>query len=145
MIKKIAPLFILLCIACITASAQSKDEQAVASAVEALRKAMVDGDSIQLNKIADKELTYGHSGGNVQSKAAFIYSFTSGQSDFVTIDLTGQTIQLYGNTAVVRHTLSASTNDGGKPGTVKIAVMTVWQKQKKDWKLIARQAVKLTS
>ena len=144
MIKKITALFVLACIACITVHAQSKDEQAVASAVESLRKAMVDGDSVQLDKIADKELTYGHSGGNIQSKAAFIHAFTSGQSDFVTIDLSGQTIQLYGSTAVVRHTLSASTNDGGKPGTVKISVMTVWQKQKKDWKLIARQAVKLT-
>ena len=112
--------------------------------MESLRKAMIDGDSVQLDKITDAELTYGHSGGNVQSKAAFIHAFTSGQSDFVTIDLTGQTIQLYGSTAVVRHTLSASTNDGGKPGTVKISVMTVWQKHRKDWKLIARQAVKLT-
>ncbi|MBE7174351.1 MAG: nuclear transport factor 2 family protein [Williamsia sp.] len=143
MIKKITPFLVLICITC-TLHAQSKDEQAVATAVEALRKAMVDGDSVQLDKITDKELTYGHSGGNVQSKAAFIRSFTSGQSDFVTIDLSAQTIQVYGNTAVVRHTLSANTNDGGKPGSVKIAVMTVWQKQKKDWKLIARQAVKLT-
>ena len=143
MIKNTIALFVLVCIACCS-YAQSKGEQAVSSAVESLRKAMVDGDSVQLDKITDAELTYGHSGGNVQSKAAFIHSFTSGQSDFVTIDLTGQTIQLYGNTAVVRHTLSASTNDGGKPGTVKISVMTVWQKHKKDWKLIARQAVKLT-
>lgn len=143
MIKKIAAVLLLTCIAC-TLHAQSKNEQAVISAVESLRKAMVDGDSVQLDKITDKELTYGHSGGNIQSKAAFIHSFTSGQSDFVSIDLSGQTIQVYGKTAVVRHTLSASTNDGGKPGTVKITVMTVWQKQKKDWKLIARQAVKLT-
>ena len=123
--------------------AQSKDEQAVAGAVESFKKAMVDGDSVMLDKLTDKELTYGHSAGNVQSKAAFIHAFTSGQSDFVSIDLTGQTVQLYGNTAVVRHTLSAATNDGGKPGTVKISVMTVWQKQKGGWKLIARQAVKL--
>lgn len=145
MINKIAVLFFIISCTIFSLQAQSKDEQAVASAVEALRKAMVDGDSVQLDKLADRELTYGHSGGNVQSKAAFIRSFTSGQSDFVTIDLTGQTIQLYGKTAVVRHTLTATTNDDGKPGNVKISVMTVWQKQKKDWKLIARQAVRLTT
>lgn len=125
--------------------AQSKGEQAVTAVVELLRKAMIDGDSTMLDKLTDKDLTYGHSGGQVQSKAAFIHAFTSGQSDFVTIDLTGQTIQLYGKTAVVRHTLSASTNDAGKPGTVKIAVMTVWQKEKGSWKMIARQAVKLAA
>ena len=144
MIKKVTCLFVFAFIT-IAIHAQSKDEQAVTAAVETLRKAMVDGDSILLDKITDKDLTYGHSGGNIQSKAAFINSFTSGQSDFVTIDLTGQTIQLYGSTAVVRHTLTATTNDGGKPGNVKIAVMTVWQKSKGNWKMIARQAVKLAA
>ena len=123
--------------------AQSKGEQAVAAAVENLRQAMVDGDSLRLNELTDEGLTYGHSGGNVQSKSAFIGSFTSGASDFVSIDLAAQTIRLYGKTAVVRHNLSAQTNDGGKPGSVKLAVITVWQKKKGSWKMIARQAVKL--
>jgi ketosteroid isomerase-like protein len=142
MMKKVTCILTFLILSS-TMFAQSKDEQAVAAAVESLRKAMIDGDSVMLDKLTDKELTYGHSSAQVQSKAAFIHAFTSGQSDFVSIDLTAQTIQLYGNTAVVRHTFNAATNDGGRPGTAKISVMTVWQKQKNDWKLIARQAVKL--
>jgi len=67
----------------------------------------------------------------------------SGASDFVTIDLTEQTIKITGNAAVVRHVLNATTNDGGKPGVVKIAVLLVWIKQNKEWKLLARQAVKI--
>jgi Domain of unknown function (DUF4440) len=67
----------------------------------------------------------------------------SGASDFVTIDLSEQTIKVTGSTAIVRHVLSATTNDGGKAGTVKIAVLLVWIKEKKEWKLLARQAVKI--
>lgn len=124
-----------------SAMAQTKEKNEVARAVETLRKAMIDADSVVLDKIADDSLTYGHSSGFVQHKPEFIHSFTSGSSDFVTIDLTDQTIQTFGNTAIVRHTLSADTNDNNKPGNVKLKILTVWHKEKGEWKLIARQAV----
>jgi ketosteroid isomerase-like protein len=38
--------------------------------------------------------------------------------------------------------LAAVTKDNGKPGSVKLDVLLVWQKEQKEWKLIARQAVK---
>jgi len=53
------------------AHAQSKDEQAVASAVENLRKALIDPDKTTLDGLVLDELTYGHSNGNLQDKAAF--------------------------------------------------------------------------
>ena len=43
-----------------------------------------------------------------------------------------------------RHTLSGTTNDGGKPGNVTIKVLTVWQKEGSQWRLLARQAVRPT-
>jgi len=142
--KKILAFFTLLITLCATnAQAQSKDSTAVASAVESLRKLMVDPNKAALEKITSDVLSYGHSSGKVQTKAEFIEALTSGASDFVSIDLTEQTIKLSGNTAIVRHNLSASTNDGGKPGTVKLHILTIWQKGNGQWKLLARQAVKL--
>jgi ketosteroid isomerase-like protein len=125
---------------CTAALGQSKDETAVANAVESLRKAMIDPTKEALDKLAADELSYGHSSGKLEDKAAFMDALLAKRSDFVSIDLTEQTIKVAGNTAIVRHTLSASTNDNGNPGTVKIGVMLVWQKQKNDWKLLARQA-----
>jgi ketosteroid isomerase-like protein len=125
------------------AYSQSPAEKEVAAAVESLRKAMVDADKTALENLTAKELSYGHSGGKVEDKATFVEVITSGKSDFVSIELTGQTIALVGDNAIVRHTLSASTNDGGKPATVKLSVLLVWQKQNKHWVLIARQAVKV--
>ncbi|WP_245705577.1 nuclear transport factor 2 family protein [Chitinophaga filiformis] len=123
--------------------AQSKEEKAVASQVELLRKAMVDADKASLEKVANEKLSYGHSGGKIEDKTAFVSNIVSGKSDFVSIDLSDQTIAISGNTAIVRHTLTAETNDNGVAGHVKLYVLLVWSKEGSQWKLLARQAVKV--
>jgi hypothetical protein len=123
----------------------SKDERAVATAVETLRKALVDPDKTTLDALVLDELTYGHSNGNLQDKAAFEEALLNKSSDFVTIDLSNQTVKVVGNTAWVRHTLTATTNDGGKPGNAHLSVLLVWVRQKGQWRLLARQAVKIQS
>lgn len=141
--KQLLCLLLVVTTAGNTLFAQTKDEKDVAAAVESLRKAMIDPDKASLEKLTTAELSYGHSTGKVQDQAAFVDALVSGASDFVTIDLSEQTIKVAGNTAVVRHILNATNNDGGKPGVVKIAVLLVWVKQNKEWKLLARQAVKI--
>jgi ketosteroid isomerase-like protein len=123
--------------------AQSKEESAVAAAVEALRKAMIDPDKNVLDKLLSDDLSYGHSSGQIQSKAELTESLTGGKSDFMTIELSEQTLKVVDKTAIVRHHFIATTNDGGKTAEVRLAVLLVWVKQKGDWKLLARQAVKI--
>lgn len=124
------------------AMAQTKDEKALAEATEHLRKAMVNADSAVLSTITLPQLSYGHSGGHVDDKAEFVQKIVSGKSDFVSIDISEQSIDIINDVAVVRHKFHATTNDNGKPGTVDLSVLLIWQRQKKDWKLLARQAVK---
>ncbi|WP_246853595.1 nuclear transport factor 2 family protein [Rufibacter aurantiacus] len=126
-----------------SAQAQSKDEKQVAAAVEQLKKAMIAGERLALEAMVANALSYGHSSGKVENKAAFVEAIASGKSDFVTMDLTEQTIQVTGKTAIVRHKLMGQTNDSGTPGSVKMGVMQVWQKQGSAWKLLARQSYKL--
>ena len=118
------------------------DAPAVAAAAEKLRVAMIDPTPVALNALVADDLSYGHSGGKVDTKASFIADLMSGASDFVTIAITDQSIRLVDNVAIVRHTLTADTNDSGKPGKVSIKILGVWQKQGGDWKLLARQAVR---
>lgn len=125
-------------------TAQTTDSLQVASAVEQLKDAMVNADSAMLAELTHGQLTYGHSGGKVDDRNAFIKSICSGVSDFVSIQLSGQQIIISGKTAIVRHKLDAVTNDSGKPGEVHLRVLLVWQKMKGGWKLLARQAVKQT-
>ena len=136
-------LLLLLAVAVSPAIAQEKDDPGLTVAVESFRKALVDPDKATLDRLTLDQLTYGHSSGLIQDKAAFEQALLSGSSDFVSIDLSDQTIAVIGNTAWVRHTLSAVTNDGGKPGTTHLSVLLIWMKQKGQWRLLARQAVKV--
>ncbi|HEV7348092.1 nuclear transport factor 2 family protein [Telluribacter sp.] len=126
------------------AHAQNNEEKAVAAAVEKLRTNMVTPDRKALDELTLPALSYGHSSALIEDKATFVESLVSGKYDFKTIDLSDQTIKVDGNTALVRHTLFANTHDAGKdPGTVKLHILTVWQKQAGGWKLLARQAVRI--
>lgn len=124
-------------------SAQSKQEKAVAAATELLRKAMIEADKPVLENSVSDKLSYGHSSGAIDDKTTFVNKIVSGKSDFVSIDLSEQTISISGKTAIVRHILKAKTNDGGKPGEVHLRILLVWQKESGKWKLLARQAVKM--
>ena len=124
------------------AAAQNKKEVAVQNAVNNLIASMISGDRDALTAVASEHLSYGHSGGHVEGRAEFVEKIASGKSDFVTIDITDQTIDIVGKTAIVRHTFNATTNDGGKPGTVKLKVLLIFEKENGSWKMLARQAVK---
>lgn len=134
---------VLLFSASVIATAQSKSQRQVEEAVQQLKKAMVDADGAMLDKLTSSQLSYGHSSGHIEGKAEFVGNITSGKSDFVTIDLSEQVVTVDKKMAQVRHTLIAATNDGGKTGTVKLHILTVWQKKGGKWKLWARQAVKI--
>ncbi|PWS28740.1 DUF4440 domain-containing protein [Pedobacter yonginense] len=115
----------------------------VEEAVSKLTKLMVAPDSLALDKMILSNLSYGHSSGKIQTKLDFLHSLLSGESDFVEINLTDQTIIVQNKTALVRHTLNAKTNDKNIPGNVKLYILLIWSKEKTGWKLLGRQAVKV--
>ncbi len=139
---------ILLCLGlgllAFSSMAQSKDETAVAAAVEELKTAMIKGDKNALNALANDKLNYGHSSGLVEDKAAFVDNLTNGNSVFKSITLQDQTITIVGNTALVRHILSGETANKGQAGQVKIGVLLTWIKEKGKWVLLGRQAYKVS-
>ena len=140
--KILFSLFIVFTFSLLT-NGQSKGEAAVTNAVEQLRMAMIDGNGPALENMVSDKLSYGHSSGYIDDKKEFVEKLASGKSDFVSINLTEQTISISGNTAIVRHILTAKTNDGGNPGDVHLRVLLIWEKKKGRWLLLARQAVKM--
>lgn len=142
--KKLMISFVIALTVFVSLNAQVKQERAVLAAVEKLRLAMISGNEAELRAVSSEKLSYGHSGGLVENQQQFVEKFKTGASDFVTIELKNQTITISGNTAIVRHELHATTNDNNKPGEVHLRVMLVFQKQAKEWKLLGRQAVKIT-
>lgn len=122
---------------------QKKDDlNNVKFALEVFRLALLSGDKAQLTQVTTPELSYGHSSGLIENQEQFVEKLASGQSDFVKIDISNESIAVYKNAAVVRHTLTAETNDAGKAGTVKLNVLLFWVHTKLGWQLAARQATK---
>ena len=141
--RKTNALIIIFVAISISAYCQTKQEKEVATAIESLKKGIVDADKDLLNTITAEELVYGHSSGKVQNKAEFIAEIVSKLPAYLSVDMTDQTIKISGNAAIVRHIYSAETMNNGTPGRVKIGNMLIWQKQHGKWKLLARQAYKL--
>jgi len=123
--------------------AQSADEPKIAANVSAFNKALVDADKKVLESLTADELSYGHSNGKVENKTQFVTAATNGTVDFLSIDITEQTIQIAGKTAIVRHLFSSKLTREGKPDEIKIGILMIWHKQKDEWKLLARQGYKL--
>ncbi len=116
---------------------------AVNTAVEELKMAMVNGDSVTLDKLSCEELSYGYSGGRFQNKKEFIQTLTNHLSAFSSTNLSDQVINIVDDFAIVRHTLSAETK-GKRSRTVKLNIWLVWKINSQGiWRLLAGQALKL--
>ncbi len=120
------------------------DTQALELSVEALRRAMVNGDSLALRSLTSERLTYGHSSGKIEDKESFVTSLVTKTSDFESIILSDQEISVEGDVAWVRHILKGNTIETGKPSPVNLKILLIWTKEGGIWKLLARQAVRNT-
>ncbi len=112
--------------------------------VTAFNKAMIARDRAALEQLCSDQLSYGHSSGLIQNKAEFIDDIMNGPFHFLSISTPEQTIVLDGDTAVIRHILTADATRDGAPVAIKIGNVQIYKKaQDGSWKLLVRQAYKL--
>jgi hypothetical protein len=114
----------------------------VANAVDQLRLALLDPTEARLAALVADSLSYGHSNGKIEDKAEFMRALLSGESDFKSMTLSEQRISVVGDVAWVRHVLQGEISSKNVPATLNLSVLLVWVYQKKEWRLLARQAVK---
>lgn len=127
-------------------SAQKNDssKEEVEIATKALTEAMLRPTAQVLNKLASEKLSYGHSSGKIETKEQFVHTLVSGASVFEEIQITDQKVDVQDSAAIVRHILTAKTNDPGKgPADIRLGILLTWVKSNGSWQLLARQAFKL--
>jgi ketosteroid isomerase-like protein len=129
----------------VTAHAAAGDDAAVEKAVQDLTKAMLAADKAALEALVSDKLSYGHSGGKVENKAEFIAPIADKKTVYKSITLSDPSISVAGDNAIARHTFATEYESDGKPGTAKIGVLQVWVKEGGNWKLLARQAFRLSA
>lgn len=126
-----------------TSAAESPDDAALAQAVEALRKAMLEADKAKLEALVSDHLSYGHSSGKVQDKADFIDVIVKRATIYKSISLTDHKNAVAGSNGIARHVWTSESESDGKVSSAHIGVMQVWVKDGGSWKLLARQAFKI--
>lgn len=127
-----------------TGSNMINQEETIVNAVNGFYNAIIESDEARLWEITADELVYAHSGGKVQSRDEFITEIMDTEFlDYLTVDLSEQTVMITGQTAIVRHIFSTNTLSKGEQGNIRIGIMLVWQNRDGSWKLLARQAYKL--
>jgi hypothetical protein len=123
--------------------AASPDADAVESAVDALTQALLAGDGPALEALTLDGLSYGHSSGLVQDKAAFIAPLAAKRASFPSITLSDRSVSVVGDDAIARHVFTGESVSNGKTSPVHIGVMQVWHRDGGRWRLLARQAFKI--
>src|SRR5262249_37439145 len=106
-------------------------------------KAMMVADKAGLEVLVADQLSYGHSGGVIETKEQFIAVIANKKTVYKSIMLSEPSVAVVGNNAIVRHIFSAETESDGKAASARVGVLQVWQKQDDRWKLLARQAFRL--
>ena len=115
----------------------------VEAAVDALTKALLAGDGPALDALTHDGLSYGHSSGLVQDKAAFIEPLATKRASFPSIALSDRSVSVVGDDAIARHVFTGESVANGKASPVHIGVLQVWHSEGGRWRLLARQAYKI--
>jgi hypothetical protein len=126
-----------------SAGAQAGEEAAVAEVVEILRKGILEPDKAKLAQVTSEQLSYGHSGGRVETKEQFINGVMTRKAVVKSLAFPELKVAVVGDAAIARHIYLAESELEGKATTTRIGALQVWQKQDGAWKLLARQGFQL--
>ena len=132
-------LAILFCFAGSAVFAQN-DPSEVVNQMKRFHESMVQNEAT-IDQYIDDSLSYGHSGGWVETKADFLSNLRS-RLDYHSIKEDSISARVHGKVANVRFVGVYDSTLDGKRAELRLRVLEVWVKKKKGWKLFARQAVR---
>jgi len=125
---------------------QSKKEQVLVERTYLLSQTVFGTkDSAMLEDLFAKKASYGHSSGKIEAREEAIAAISKNKSIYADTAVSNINVVINDDVAVVRHFFKA--NEKKVDGTVSplnLAMMLVWVKQKGKWRLMGRQAVKLS-
>ncbi len=136
---------VLLLLAATTAAAGSRenDERALVAADTARMEAMVAVDFSVLERALGDDLTYGHTGGQLQSKREFIDDLRSGVRRYRALTAVETSARTYGCAGVVTGTTNAEVDYQGQPLSFTLRYTATYARQRGHWVLVAYQSVRL--
>ena len=125
------------------ANAQSDEKELTQKTYLLSRTVFGTKDTVTLGKLLAKTVSYGHSHGNTETRSEMIKGVARNQTNYTDTLVSNMKLFIEGNTAIVRFLFKAKENrKDGSVGDLNLSIMLVWIKEKKEWKLMGRQAVR---
>ncbi len=140
------PVVLILVVSVLSGVACAKDDARMSAlkAAEAARfQANVDADGKVLGQVLDDGLEYVHSNGEVNTKAEFIQSLTSGKRDYVATTFEIQGIRILGDVAIIRGTAKVTVADNGQSRDLDLGYTDVWLWKDKRWQMTAWRSARM--
>lgn len=102
-------------------------------------------DSLTVEDLFARKATYGHSSGKIETREEAITAIVQNQANYTDTTLTINNIVVNGSVAIVRAVFKANQNNpDGNAAPLNLHIMLVWVKEKGKWRLMGRQAVRIT-
>jgi hypothetical protein len=121
----------------------SPEQMQIMMKMLSLKNSLIAKDSVTLSGLLADDVTYGHTNGMIQTKAQLIRSVMNGEQDYKSIEPSDMVVRIYDETGLVTMNSKVIMTYQNNPLEMNMAVTLVWIKNKNDWKLVARQSVKL--
>ena len=136
-------LFFLFCLSANVLFAQGKLESHLAQLERQRFEAMEEKDLAFLDKVLADEVTYGHTNGLMEDRAAHLRNIASANIIYEKIEPLEMDVRTYRKSAVINGLLRVRGKYKGTPFDLQLRYTDVYQKQKGKWKLVAWQSVKV--
>ena len=120
-----------------------KTEKALLSVMDTWKQAMLTRDKAALEKLYTPDITYTHSNGKNETKAEAIDAVVNGKGKFDSIEFSGTTVRVYGNTALVKGRVVIKTSTDGKQAINNLDILHVLVKASSGWQIVSRQATRI--
>lgn len=108
-----------------------------------LDASLISKDSIEIGKLLDEKVTFGHSNGWIESKADVLKDISGGYLVYDKIESADLRIISDKGWASVRMNANVKGTVNSKGFDMKLHILQVWRRVKGEWKLIARQSTKI--
>jgi ketosteroid isomerase-like protein len=129
----------LLIFSCVQGNAQKKETD-VLQRLKGFHQALANVGA-KVESYIDDRLTYGHSNGWVENKKEFL-SNLGNRIVYHSITEDSINVRVNGNVAHARFVAVIVVSLDGKQNQYRLRILEVWIKNKKTWKLFARQAIR---
>ncbi|MBN8672899.1 MAG: nuclear transport factor 2 family protein [Chitinophagales bacterium] len=132
---------IILFFTSLVVAAQTAEEKLVTT-IKEFHQALVKKNTVSIIRQTDKDVSYGHSNGWVETKAEMINNLETGYLTYRSFKEDSLQVTINGNVAHARFIADIEATLNQKDSQFHLKVLEVWVKKGKRWLLFARQAVK---